>query len=182
MQASAGVFDEDLHARRKFFKAAMAADPQTTLSEWATGFDDLLDLRKLLESDGTRPDVLQAVNSLRESQSPAVSLLDFARGVQVRGQVVLTTCHASKGRQFDVVILPGLQVSLFPFAWWKNGSYRSASKQMIEDRRLFYVGLTRARFQVVLVYSSQFKNRWGYTVPGASPFVQEVAERLGVTP
>lgn len=179
-QASAGVFDEDLEVRRKLFKAVMAADLQTTLSEWATGFDDSLDLRKLLESDGTRPDDLRAINSLRESQSPAVSLLDFARGVQVRGQVVLTTCHASKGRQFNVVILPGLQVALFPFARWNYGSYRSEPKQLLEDRRLFYVGLTRARFQVFLVYSPQFKNRRGYTVPGLSPFVEEVAEHLGV--
>ena len=175
---AAGVFEEDLTLHTKLYDAVTTADHQVTLSEWSNRFDELLDLRGLLESDGTRPDDLEAVTSLCEPDSSPASLLDFARGVQVHGQVVLTTCHASKGRQFDVVILPGLQVSLFPFARWNGGSYRPAPKQLVEDRRLFYVGLTRARFQVFLVCSPEFKNRWGYKVVGASPFVDEVSRHL----
>jgi DNA helicase-2/ATP-dependent DNA helicase PcrA len=177
---NAGVFDEDLAIRERFFDAVISVDPQLALAEWMARFDDALELRGLLEADGTRPDDVAAVTSLRESPPSPVPLLDFARGVQVRGRVVLTTYHASKGRQFDVVILPGLQVSLFPFARWSRGAYQATPAQLVDHRRLFYVGLTRARFQAHLVYSPRFVNRWGYTVEGVSPFVHEVAARLGV--
>jgi DNA helicase-2/ATP-dependent DNA helicase PcrA len=177
---AAGVFDEALVIRERLLDAVAEVDPRLELSEWMTTFDDCLQLRALLEADGTAPEDLAAVTSLREPSSPPVPVLDFGRGVQVRGRVVLTTYHASKGRQFDVVVLPGLQTSLFPFARWDRSGYRSTPAQLVEDRRLFYVGLTRARFQVQLVYSQRFVNRWGYTVEGASPFVHEVAARLGI--
>ena len=177
---TSGTFEEELVIRQRVSGAIAVADPEVTLYEWATQVDCSLHLRDLLEIDGTRPDDLAAVAALRDVQPAEIPLLDFARGVQVHGQMVLTTYHASKGRQFDVVILPGLQVSLFPFARWNRGSYQATPSELAEDRRLFYVGLTRARYQAHLIYSPRFVNKWGHTVEGASPFVGEVAKRLGV--
>lgn len=176
---AAGVFEEPLLVRERLLDAVAPVDPQVALDDWIREFDGTLGLSALLEAEGTAPDDAASVNSLSDARTPPIPLVDFARGVQIRGRVVLTTCHASKGRQFDVVILPGLQTSLFPFARWIRGTYRSSPSQLAEDRRLFYVGLTRARLQVHLVYSPRFVNRWGYTVEGASPFVNEVSERLG---
>ena len=136
-------------------------------------------MRTLLGRDETAPDDLTSLVALLKEPAIPIPLVEFARGVQLNGRVVLTTYHASKGRQFDAVILPGLQTSLFPFARWSGGTYRATPTQLAEDRRLFYVGLTRARLQVHLVYSPNFVNRWGYLVDGASPFVREVATRLG---
>lgn len=177
---AAGVFDDDLVVRERLLDAVAPVDPQVPVSNWMSQFNDSLGLRALLEADGSVPDELASVTSLLAVETAPVPLVDFARGVQIRGRVVMTTCHASKGRQFDVVILPGLQTSLFPFARWVRGAYRSAPVQLAEDRRLFYVGLTRARQEVHLVYSPRFVNRWGHTVEGVSPFVNEVAARLGV--
>lgn len=177
---AAGMFDEDLAVRERLLDAVAPVDPHLPVSDWMSGFNESLDLRALLEADGSAPDELASVTSLLAASTTPVPLIDFARGVQISGRVVMTTCHASKGRQFDVVILPGLQTSLFPFARWAGGAYRSAPVQLAEDRRLFYVGLTRARHQVHLVYSPRFVNRWGYTVDGVSPFVDEVAARLRV--
>jgi DNA helicase-2/ATP-dependent DNA helicase PcrA len=176
----AGVYDDPLATLERLLAALGGAYPELDVSEWMARFDDSLGIRDLLEADGTRPDDLAAITSLREQPPVPVPLLDFARGVQVRGKVTLTTYHAAKGRQFDAVILPGLQVSLFPYARWNRGTYRPAPTQLAEDRRLFYVGLTRARHLAHLVYSPQFDNQWGRTVEGVSPFVHEVAARLGV--
>lgn len=177
---AAGFFDDDLIIRKRLLDAVAPADPHLALDDWMREFENSLDLRSLLEADGTAPDDLSSIATLLEVPTTPVPLIDFARGVQIRGRVVLTTYHAAKGRQFDVVILPGLQTSLFPFARWVRGAYQATPAQLAEDRRLFYVGLTRARFRAHLVYSPQFVNRWGYTVDGASPFVHEVAARLGV--
>lgn len=176
--ARSGRHDDELATRCRFFNALQHAEPDQAVHDWSASFDDALELTALLAADGTVPDELDALRSLRHCPHDPVPLLDFAHGVQVHGRVVITTCHASKGRQFDVVILPGLQTSLFPFARWQGGSYRAAPVSLAEDRRLFYVGLTRARQQVHLVYSPQFTNKWGHDVRGRSMFVDEVAARL----
>lgn len=105
----------------------------------------------------------------------------FAHGLQVHGRFVPTTCHASKGRQFDVVILPGLQKATLPV--------RSVAERHLSDcpdlarRRPTIVlrRLTRARHEVHLVYSPQFTNRWGHNVDGRSTFVDEVAAHVEAT-
>lgn len=180
MLERSGEQQDELMTRCRTLDALQNVPPELALHDWIAAIDDTLDLRALLEADGTLPEEIDALEQLRTAPSEPVALLDFSHGVQLHGRVVATTCHASKGRQFDVVILPGLQTSLFPFARWRNGAYRSEPATLAEDRRLFYVGLTRARHGVNLVYSPRFTNRWDYTVDGHSPFVDEIAGRLGI--
>ena len=54
--------------------------------------------------------------------------------------VTLMTVHAAKGLEFDAVIVTGMEEELFPSA-----SARSNRREMEEERRLFYVAITRAR-------------------------------------
>lgn len=171
---------DELTTRCRVLDAVADVPPELAVHDWVAAVDDSLSLRVLLAADGTAPEEIEALDQLRTAPIEPVALLDFAHGVQVHGCVAITTCHASKGRQFDTVILPGLQTSLFPFARWQNGAYQSAPTALAEDRRLFYVGLTRARHEVHLVYSPRFTNRWGHVVKGRSPFVDEVALRVGV--
>ena len=119
-----GAFEDDLITRCRLLDALASSTRSSLCIEWITSVDDALGLGALLAADGTTQDEVDALDQIRRTQSEPVALLDFAHGVQVRGRVVATTCHASKGRQFDVVILPGLQKSLFPFARWQNGAYR----------------------------------------------------------
>jgi DNA helicase-2/ATP-dependent DNA helicase PcrA len=82
------------------------------------------------------------------------------------------TVHASKGLEFDTVFITGLEQGLFP-------SLRESEKRdEEEERRLFYVALTRARKRVYLTYASQ-RMKYGereYTIP--SEFIDDIDPRL----
>jgi DNA helicase-2/ATP-dependent DNA helicase PcrA len=110
------------------------------------------------------------------------TLSDFAREGRVKGKVVLTTFHSSKGRQFDWVVIPGLVEGILP-RWNWNGRRRAyaepSTKELGDARRLFYVGFTRARRVVSLITSETYRNRAGYLVDlGLSRFAKEISDRL----
>lgn len=85
--------------------------------------------------------------------------------------VNMLTLHSAKGCEYDVVIMVGMDMGAMP---WRN----EEPKEMLESRRLFYVGLTRARDAVHMLYSGWVKGRYGAQRLGRSPFVQELEERL----
>ncbi|MBI4128530.1 MAG: UvrD-helicase domain-containing protein, partial [Parcubacteria group bacterium] len=82
--------------------------------------------------------------------------------------VVLMTAHASKGLEFDVVFISGLEQGLFP------EERADTSRDPEEERRLFYVALTRARKKIFLSYA-RARMKYGsrdYTVP--SEFFEDI--------
>lgn len=83
----------------------------------------------------------------------------------------LLTLHSSKGCEYDVVIMLGLDQGSLP---WNNPT----PKQLAADRRLFYVGLTRARDAVYMLYSGWIPTRNGAWRLGRSMFVDELEARL----
>jgi DNA helicase-2/ATP-dependent DNA helicase PcrA len=85
----------------------------------------------------------------------------------------LITLHSAKGLEFDVIVMMGMDQGKLP-SW---GAKTPASKR--EQRRLFYVGLTRARHEVHITCSGFTVNRRGGRFDnGVSEFVIEVAKRL----
>jgi DNA helicase-2/ATP-dependent DNA helicase PcrA len=183
VEASGGSSDgRGLAGRANLFAALDGAvSVHDDLGQWLRRFAGDIDLLALLNADASRPDEVEALEALVERlQDDPATLGDFARGAQLQGHVVVTTYHSSKGRQFDAVVLPGLQRTLVPNARWNAGNRSYEDTNPAEDRRLFYVALTRARRQAVLCYSRRFRNTNGYPVDGHSPFVDEVAQRLGV--
>jgi DNA helicase-2/ATP-dependent DNA helicase PcrA len=80
----------------------------------------------------------------------------------------LMTLHSAKGLEFDVVFLLGMEQGIIP-------SYQEKSEESKrEPRRLFYVGLTRARYEVHMLYSGWYE-AWGKTYRnGPSEFLVEV--------
>jgi DNA helicase-2/ATP-dependent DNA helicase PcrA len=81
--------------------------------------------------------------------------------------------HASKGLEFDIVFITGLEQGLFP-----SIRQNDASRDEEEERRLFYVALTRARQRVYLSYASE-RMKYGsreYAIP--SEFIDDIDARL----
>ncbi|MCS6837222.1 MAG: UvrD-helicase domain-containing protein [Bdellovibrionaceae bacterium] len=93
-------------------------------------------------------------------------------------QVTLMTIHAAKGLEYPVVFVVGLEEGLFP----SNRKELGQLEQMEEERRLFYVALTRAR-QKVYLSAAQKRKVWGeeQTNP-ISRFVAEIPKDLIKTP
>jgi len=89
-----------------------------------------------------------------------------------RDKVTVMTAHSSKGLEFDVVYIVGMEENLFP-----SQMSGMSEKSIEEERRLFYVALTRARKSVFLSYSA-VRFRWG-TMTSSTPsrFIKEIDTR-----
>ena len=87
-------------------------------------------------------------------------------------RVSLMTLHSSKGLEFPVILITGLEDGLFPLSRTFN-----MPKELEEERRLFYVGLTRAMEKVYLLYATN-RRKIGidYNVGFASRFLTEIPE------
>jgi DNA helicase-2/ATP-dependent DNA helicase PcrA len=87
-------------------------------------------------------------------------------------RVSLMTIHASKGLEFNYVYVVGLEENLFPSHLSLN-----ARADLEEERRLFYVAITRAKKRATLTYS-ETRYRWGnLVVAEASRFIEELEEK-----
>jgi DNA helicase-2/ATP-dependent DNA helicase PcrA len=88
-------------------------------------------------------------------------------------KVVLMTIHAAKGLEFPYVFIVGMEENLFP-----SNMSLSTRAEIEEERRLFYVALTRAEKKVTLTYA-ETRYRWGnMTANEPSRFLSEIDERF----
>ncbi|MGB7190774.1 MAG: UvrD-helicase domain-containing protein [Acidobacteriaceae bacterium] len=152
-----------------------------------------------LEEEGT-PEAFSRIENLKELANAAQDaeergetlseFLDHAALVSDTDQydedarVTLMTLHGAKGLEFPVVVLAGLEEGLFPHSRTLNDP-----NQMEEERRLCYVGLTRAMNSLTLT-RARYRRRYGNDIPEASlpsRFLEEIPPHLleptgGTTP
>ena len=112
--------------------------------------------------------------------SKSLMLQDLAQGEEVIGKVLLTTYHAAKGREFDTVILPGLLNGIIPRNVRDRREWRGpTAKELAEQRRTFYVALTRAETTLHLIVGPGYHTKNDYWRPGGpSDFVIEMARHM----
>jgi DNA helicase-2/ATP-dependent DNA helicase PcrA len=137
-----------------------------------------------IEAAGRLENINELMNAAADADSRGEDLhafLDHAALVsdtdQIDGgaQVLLMTLHSAKGLEFPLVALMGLEEGIFPLS-------RSIedSSALEEERRLCYVGMTRACKQLV-VTCARTRRRWGGGAPEAmapSRFLQEIPREL----
>ncbi len=120
-------------------------------------------LKELIRSMGEFPDL----GSFLEH----VSLVMDAEGVQEGERVSIMTLHAAKGLEFDVVFLPGWEEGLFPH---QRSLDDNGLAGLEEERRLAYVGLTRARRRAKIYYAANRRVRGLWQTSPPSRFIQEL--------
>ena len=124
-------------------------------------------------------DFIEEQNSKEADASLAFFLEDVALATDLdnekgsdKDSVSLMTIHLAKGLEFQYVYIVGLEENLFPSAMSMN-----TRSELEEERRLFYVALTRAEKQAYLTYAYS-RYRWGKLIDcEPSRFLEEIDEK-----
>lgn len=158
-----------------------------SFSELARSLVDELGILKMFKEEQTAEsmsrwenvqELLSAISEFADSHENA-TLEDFLEEVALvsdidgwegtKNAVTLMTLHSSKGLEFPVVFITGLEEGLLPF--YSNSIDRTALE---EERRLFYVGITRAKSMLYLT-RAKVRYRFGeISYPSPSRFLSEI--------
>jgi DNA helicase-2/ATP-dependent DNA helicase PcrA len=159
----------------RFLSGHRGAD--TPLSTWLADFDAAC-LRQTLTRETTLSEEAEEVGRLtaacrKGGKLDAFTVASFGKQGGAPDHLNLITLHSAKGQEFDVVVMMGMDQGKLP-SWAAKDD-----EQKREPRRLFYVGLTRARHEVHMTYSGFTKDKYNRRHEnGPSEFLIEVADRL----
>jgi len=161
-----------------------------TIPEVLKFFFDRTGYIRQLEEEGT-PEAVARIENLHELVNAAMdardrgetlgefldhaALVSEADDYDARAQITLMTLHAAKGLEFPMVFLVGLEEGLFP-----HSRTLLEPDDLEEERRLCYVGMTRAMDQLV-ISRARYRRRYGTDMPEASVpsrFLEEVPREL----
>jgi len=151
-----------------------------------TGYRRMLEQDKSPDAESRRENLDELLNAAREAAERGESIADFldhaalvseADAFDEKAAVTLMTMHNAKGLEFPVVFLSGMELGLFP-----HSRSMSSPALLEEERRLCYVGMTRAQKRLVLTWA-KYRRRFGggdqeRSTP--SPFLNEVPAELMV--
>lgn len=134
------------------------------LEELLNGIRDFTDTAREQGEDTSLESYLQDVALLTDADN---------ENEEDRNKVSIMTIHMAKGLEFSHVYLAGLEEELFP-----SRMAIDSPSDLEEERRLFYVGVTRAKTSVTISYS-QSRYKWGELVQcSPSRFIGEIDENL----
>lgn len=137
--------------------------------------DRLLNIRELV-SVASQYDHLKPEEGIEAFLTNAALATDQDELNENTDSVKLMTVHAAKGLEFDHVFIAGLEQDLFPFKHSDDGNMSQHEEE--EERRLFYVALTRARKKVHLSYSLVRKIYGTERVNTPSEFIEDIEKNL----
>ena len=138
------------------------------------------------EAEGRIENLMELVSAAREyeSRSPEPSLAGFVDQLSLlsdvdeeagskNARVVMLTMHSAKGLEFPVVVISGLEEGLFPHSRASDDEI-----ELEEERRLCYVGITRAQRRLVLTSAARRRVFGDYQSTEPSRFIEEIPASL----
>lgn len=154
--------------------------PDFSATEWLGNVAVSLELDTIAAQHPMRDNRSAISDLLAIAQADDLELQDLARFTGAIGKVTLTTYHGAKGREFHTVILPGLLRGILPRRVNDRGVWRDPDPvELAEQRRTFYVAMTRAEQRVHLIVGPGYFTRSGYWwEEGPSDFVIDMFEAL----
>ena len=117
-------------------------------------------------------EIADATGNIGEFLEDVALATDLDKDTGDDDRVALMTIHLAKGLEFPYVYIVGMEEDLFP-----SGMSMNTRSELEEERRLFYVALTRAEKQAYLTYT-QNRYRWGKLIDAEpSRFLEEIDEK-----
>jgi DNA helicase-2/ATP-dependent DNA helicase PcrA len=149
-----------------------------------TGYRRMLQQEKTPEAETRLENLDELINAAAEAAERGESISDFldhaalvadADAFDEKAPVTLMTLHNAKGLEFPVVFLSGMEQGLFPHSRSMN-----SEEALEEERRLCYVGMTRARRRLILTWARYRRRFGGGEQERSTPswFLSEVPENL----
>ncbi|MGH9470233.1 MAG: ATP-dependent helicase [Terriglobia bacterium] len=183
-----------LGAFRALVQGLMKAQPEMPLSEFfksildRTGYLSVLEAEGLPESQGRIENLQELVNAAAEAEERGETLSEFLDHAALvsdsdeyseSSRVTLMTLHTAKGLEFSTVIMAGMEEGLFPH---KLSLAEQAAIE--EERRLCYVGMTRAKSRLILTRACRRRAYAEQSYRGTRPsrFLAEVPLQLRTEP
>ena len=155
------------------------ARPQGELAEMIleeSGYTDMWRKEKTAEASGRLENLKELIRSMEEFPDLGaflehISLVVDAANTEAGARVSIMTLHAAKGLEFETVFLPGWEEGLFPHQRSLDDQGRAGLE---EERRLAYVGLTRAKRRAKIYFATnrRIHGLWQTTIP--SRFLDEL--------
>jgi len=149
-----------------------------------TGYRRMLQESRDVQDESRLQNIDELLNSAREfiEQNPGASLGDYLDSLTLMTDldryesqkgVTLMTLHAAKGLEFKVVFLAGMEEGILP-----HSQSRDEDDDVEEERRLCYVGMTRAREQLYCIHSLERRLHGQFREQSPSPFLDEIPQAV----
>ena len=150
---------------------------QTVLDE--SGYSSMLKNKKDLDNENRLENIKELLSAMKEFDNLESFLEHVSLATSVDQEwdgekINMMTMHAAKGLEFDVVFLPGWEEGLFPH---QKSIEEKGQSGLEEERRLAYVGITRAKKNAIISFSMNRFYQGDWIDSMASRFVDELPEK-----
>ncbi len=144
-----------------------------------SGYSSMLKNKKDLENENRLENIKELLNAMKEFDNLESFLEHVSLATSIdqdwEGEKVnMMTMHAAKGLEFEVVFLPGWEEGLFPH---QKSIEEKGQSGLEEERRLAYVGITRAKKKALISFSMNRFYQGDWIDSMASRFIDELPEK-----